>query len=231
LTLTKSGHTLDKYGNRCGSIMKRLLFLATAVVLCLPALSAGQTLADVARAEEARRKTVKKAGKVYTNDTLKQDFTAPATAAPEPAAGAPAERGEPGASGHGQPPGQSRPSAPAAETSDADAPPAAKAKPAAAAESRGDQGEMAWRNKMSAARAELQRSQMFAEALQSRINALTTDFVNRDDPVQRSAIEQDRKKALAELDRVRKEVEDRTKAIADLEEQARKAGVPAGWLR
>jgi hypothetical protein len=72
---------------------------------------------------------------------------------------------------------------------------------------------------------------MFLEALQSRINALTTDFVNRDDPAQRAVIEQDRKKALTELERVRREIADRTKAIADLEEQARKAGVPAGWLR
>jgi hypothetical protein len=84
---------------------------------------------------------------------------------------------------------------------------------------------------MSTARADLQRSEMFLEALQSRINALTTDFVNRDDPAQRAVIEQDRKKALTELERVRREIADRTKAIADLEEQARKAGVPAGWLR
>ena len=39
---------------------------------------------------------------------------------------------------------------------------------------------------MTAARAAQQRSQMFAAALQSQINALTTDFVNRDDPAQRA---------------------------------------------
>ena len=36
--------------------------------------------------------------------------------------------------------------------------------------------------------------------MQTRINALTTDFVNRDDPAQRAVIEHDRQKALAELD-------------------------------
>jgi len=72
---------------------------------------------------------------------------------------------------------------------------------------------------------------MFSEALQSRINALATDFVNRDDPVQRDQIAAERQKALAELDRVRREIEDQQKAIAAIQEEARKAGVPAGWVR
>jgi hypothetical protein len=72
---------------------------------------------------------------------------------------------------------------------------------------------------------------MFADALQSRINALATDFVNRDDPAQRAQIESERKRALAELERVRKEMTDQTSAISDIEEEARKSGVPPGWLR
>ena len=60
---------------------------------------------------------------------------------------------------------------------------------------------------------------------------LNTDFVNRDDPVQKRAIEADRQKALAELARLNKAVIDGNKAIADLEEAARRAGVPPGWLR
>jgi len=70
-----------------------------------------------------------------------------------------------------------------------------------------------------------------AEALQSRINALTTDFVNRDDPAQRAKIDLDRRAALAELERVRAEIVARQKAIGDLEEDGRRAGVPPGWLR
>ena len=61
---------------------------------------------------------------------------------------------------------------------------------------------------------------MFADSLQSRINALTTDFVNRDDPAQRAKIEADRKAALAELERVKKELDEQTKAIAAIEEEA-----------
>jgi hypothetical protein len=72
---------------------------------------------------------------------------------------------------------------------------------------------------------------MFAEALQSRINGLTADFTSRDDPAQRAVVANDRQKALAELDRVKNDITQQTKAIADIQEEARKGGVPPGWLR
>ena len=77
----------------------------------------------------------------------------------------------------------------------------------------------------------LRRNEVFAEALQSRINALTTDFAARDNPIERSQIADERQKALAELDRVKGDIEKSKKKIADIEEDARKAGVPPGWLR
>jgi hypothetical protein len=80
-------------------------------------------------------------------------------------------------------------------------------------------------------REQLQRSKLFAEALQSRINALTTDFVNRDDPYQRAQIAQQRQEALAELDRVTRDIDNYSKAVDDLQEEARRAGVPPGWVR
>ena len=75
------------------------------------------------------------------------------------------------------------------------------------------------------------RAESFAEALQSRINALSNDFVNRDDPAQRNVIAGDRQKALDELSRVQKEISEFTKSIDDLQTEARRAGVPAGWVR
>ncbi len=84
---------------------------------------------------------------------------------------------------------------------------------------------------MGDARTALDRSQMYLEALQSRINALWADFTARDDPAQRAQIEGERKKALAEYERVKTEIETEKKAIADLEDEAHKAGVPPGWLR
>ena len=88
-----------------------------------------------------------------------------------------------------------------------------------------------WKTRMLQAREAQRRSEMFAEALQSRINGLTTDVVNRDDPYQRARLADDRQKALAELQRVTGEIEQAKKDIVDLEEEARKAGVPPGWLR
>jgi hypothetical protein len=91
--------------------------------------------------------------------------------------------------------------------------------------------ELAWRQRIQAARDALQRSQTFAEALQSRINGLTADFTSRDDPAQRAVVANDREKALAELDRVKNDIVQQTQAIADIQEEARRAGVPPGWLR
>ena len=41
----------------------------------------------------------------------------------------------------------------------------------------------------------------------------------------------ERQKAIDELNRLKKEIEDDKKAIAALQEEARRAGVPPGWLR
>ena len=84
-----------------------------------------------------------------------------------------------------------------------------------------------WSGRMKARARRSNAPQMFADSLQSRINALTTDFVNRDDPAQRAKIETDRNTALAELERVKKEIDEQTKAIAAIEDEARRAGVPS----
>jgi hypothetical protein len=108
---------------------------------------------------------------------------------------------------------------------------AAQGQKAAEPEKDKDKEEAYWRGRIGTARETLRRDQMFAETLQSRINGLTTDFVNRDDPYQRARIGEDRQKALAELERVKADIAQHTKEIADIEEEARKAGVPPGWLR
>lgn len=113
-----------------------------------------------------------------------------------------------------------------AVTDPAPATPAPEQRPAA------DQKDEAWwRTRMTTAREDLRRNEAFLEALQSRVNALSADFVNRDDPYQRSKIGEDRQKALAEMDRVKREIEQGKKLIDDIEEEARKSGVPPGWLR
>jgi hypothetical protein len=88
-----------------------------------------------------------------------------------------------------------------------------------------------WRKRMSDAVQARDRNAFLLEAVQSRINALTTDFYARDDPYQRAQIEVERQKSLAELDRMRKDQADLEKKIADIEEEARRANIPPGWLR
>jgi hypothetical protein len=171
------------------------------------AVTSAQTLGDVAKREEARRKQVKTPAKVYTNEDLRGDGGAPT---PAPASQAAA-------------PNATSPAAPAAGAQAKDEDKAAVDDP--------KKTEAYWKDRLAKARGDLDRAKTFADALQSRINALTTDFAARSDPAQRAQIGNDRQKALAELDRVKKEIEANTKAIADIQEEARKAGVPAGWVR
>ena len=177
-----------------------------AALLTISAAASAQTLGDVARQEEARRKTVKAPAKVYTNDSLRAD-----PSSPRPAVGSAASSA-----------GSAGASAPDASQ---------KAATPAPAPDAGAKDETYWKKRMAAARDAVERSKIFAEALQTRINSLSNDWAARDDPYQRATIGADKDKALAELARVQKEVEDGTKAIAAIQEEARKAGVPAGWVR
>jgi hypothetical protein len=95
-------------------------------------------------------------------------------------------------------------------------------KPAASGAADGAKDEKYWRNRVASARDALSRSQTFADALQSQINALYTEFVNMSDPAQRSVIEQKRLAAIAEQDRVKADIVQATKAHRDIEDEARR---------
>jgi hypothetical protein len=55
--------------------------------------------------------------------------------------------------------------------------------------------------------------------------------VNRDDPAQRAVILADRDAATAELERVQQEIVAGNAALAAMLEDARRAGIPPGWVR
>ena len=130
------------------------------------------------------------------------------------------------------PPSAQQPVAPppAAPAATAEQKPADPQKPAGDDKDK-EKDEAWWRDRITTARESLRRNEVFQEALQSRINALSADFVNRDDPYQRAKIGEDRQKALLEMERVKAEIVQTKKQIEDIEEEARKAGVPPGWLR
>jgi hypothetical protein len=88
-----------------------------------------------------------------------------------------------------------------------------------------------WRARITQAREALDRDRLLVTALESRVGALTTDVTNRDDPAQRAELINQRVRVLAELDRMRLQVVADQKAIAAIEEDARKGGVLPAWIR
>jgi hypothetical protein len=199
------------------------LLLAAAMVGPVVAPLYAQSLADIARKEEERRKAIKEPAKVYTNDDVGGPKPGTLSSAPESpsAEGAKDGRDSKDAKESAKDSKDGKDSKDAKDSKDD--------KKSDAADPTKDAAY--WRGKMQALQAQLEHDQGYADALQVKINALTTDFVNRDDPAQKMAIQRDRDKALAELDRLKKSVVDDKKAITDLEEDARRAGVPPGWLR
>lgn len=180
-----------------------MLGAAALVLVTIPV--AGQSLAEVARKEQERRKQIKAPSRVYTNEDLGNSRT-PLTTGAAQAAESPSPTG-----------------APAQAT-----PPASTSSPAAADPKK---DEAFWRERISKARDELARQELFLQALQSRANGLYAEFTARDDPAQRLLLERDRQRVLNEMERVSADIERLKKEVADIEEEARRAGVPPGWLR
>ncbi|MEP7305815.1 MAG: hypothetical protein ABJA98_09880 [Acidobacteriota bacterium] len=200
-------------------LMWSAIAVASLLTASPPAVHA-QSLADVARAEEARRKEIKQHARVYTNKDL-VSVPLPVSSAPAPAT-APAAS-DAATTGTGKPQSGTKDEKPEAEGA------AAVASDAAAKNTPKDQAY--WSGGMKSLLARLDQDRVLADALQSRVNALTADFSARDDPAQRASIGVARQKALDELDRLKKSTLNDQKAIADFQEEARRASVPPGWLR
>lgn len=184
-----------------------MVMMTRTCLLCLMvvafASSAGaQSLVEIAKKEEARRKAVKAPSKVLTNDDLKR-YGPPVP----PPVTTPQQDGSP-AGAVQQDPSQ---------------------KPAGDQEPVKD--ETWWRKRIADARGTLDRNALLVQSLQTRADALLTDFTARDDPAQRAVLADERAKTLIELQRVNDEITAARKLIADIEEEARAAGVPPGWLR
>jgi hypothetical protein len=194
--------------------MKRVLAVTITLAVVCPSAAAAQvsstvSLAEVARKEVERRKTAQKATRVITNANLgANEVDLPPRAMPSFAGSANAS------------PSNTSPGSPTI--------PGGQAGPAPAA---GGKDQAFWQGRLKTALDDLNRTQMFADSLQTKINSLRTDFVNRDNRVEREKIQQDLNTSLAELERLNKEINEKRKAVAAVEEEARKAGVPPGWMR
>lgn len=184
------------------------VFVAVAVALSgvgAAAPASGQSLGDLAQQEASRRKAIKQPGKVYTNQSVPPPVGEVIPTPPGPPSSTP---GQPAV----EPVQPSKPTQPDPPTDPQRTP-------------------EYWRQRMVDARQLRESNAMAVDALQSQINALWADFTARDDPAQRSVIGATRQKALDELDRRRTQQTLLDKAILDIEEEARRAKVPPGWLR
>jgi hypothetical protein len=119
-----------------------------------------------------------------------------------------------------------RKSEPAAES----APPADEPLPDSSMEHGGRQ---LWANRASDARDRIQDAQGKIDALETRIAALRDDVAPGRvmEPFRLQSIEADIAKAMSELEAARKELAAAKVAQEELEQEARRLGVPAGWLR
>jgi len=207
-------------------VLRNALPALSLAMVCMTASAPAQSLGDVARQEQARRKSTS-SGKVYTNDDLRSS-PAPATTTPSSSGGTVTGDAKSSATADAKD-GTKSDSTPAVDGKGADG----KSTDAAGdkAKSKEAEDEAAWRKRQKTIQESLDRARTFADALQSRINGLTAEFAAKDDPAQRSLVATERQKALTELDRVKKEIQQHTQALDDLREEARKSGVPPGWLR
>lgn len=184
--------------------MSSLWYTPTVVLWLLTWLAAPPaSLGEVALRESIRRQATSKSSATLTNLGKEQE--------PPPAAAV---------SGMPTPP---EPPVAAAGAAGSPGSPAKATDPA--------QDEQWWRARMNNARLAVDKDHLLIEALQSRINALQADVVNIDDPVQQGKARQNLGKALTELDNMKQKRDTDLKAIAAIQDEARRSNVPPGWIR
>lgn len=177
---------------RCAGVV----VLSVTLPIAAPA-AAQPPLAEVARAEQARRASISEKSRVYTNADLTETrrLTTAAAARPAPDSVADEAGGTP------------------------------------AEDAVEERDETYWRERITAARDARRRAELVAAALQNRVDGLWAEFTARDDPAARAALERDRLAAVSELEQTRGELERLDEEIAGIQEEARRAGAPPGWLR
>ena len=184
-----------------------------ATALLLAAEASGQTpLVDAARRERARRAAIplEEKARVYTNEDLRNSGgltigvlpSGEASTTPAAAAAGPAVN------------------APDPEEIDG-----------AESGTEAARDEEYWRNRMAAAQDARAQAALLAAALQNRADGLWAQFTAIDDPARRGAVERQRLEALGALEEMRVERDRLDAEILEIEDEARRAGVPPGWVR
>jgi hypothetical protein len=211
--------------------MKRIISSVVGIgILSMTVAASAQTLADIAKKDNDRRKSVKHPAKVITNDDV-QDVKPIMPMMENDGSGAkPVDpkaanaNGAPANTNADMPQGAS---AGAATTQSGQKP--GEAKPAGTPGVKsGD--EAAWRSRMQGARDAVSRTQLQLEGMRNRAAQLTAASAAANQE-QRGTFQKQQQDALQEYDRLRADLQKSQKALADLEAEASRSGVPPGWLR
>lgn len=174
--------------------------------------------AEAAKSERRSSPPKKKPGKVYTNADL-QEGSSPSP----PAASTPRRPSSSQAQG-----GRTRTDT--GETPDSISEEATASESTKSIEA-GD--EAAWRSQAEQRRAAIRTAERRVQALQAQIDALAADLAptNVMDPFRLQTIADQKAKAMKDLDAAREDLARARSSLAELEEEARRKGVPPGWLR
>jgi hypothetical protein len=161
--------------------------------------SSAQSLADVARTEESRRKAIKAPAKVYTDADVEK--YAPVTASAQAAATTVTAL-----DANGKPVGQNADGLPSDEAG--------------------------WRERMQNARDGLDRDRLLLSALEQQATRAAMRKTGNDALADGgNAAVDDVAGRAAEVKRLKAEMDSYRATLANAEEDARKAGVPPGWVR
>ena len=193
-------------------------FLVGIGIFCATAVY-GQSVTDLARQTRTRLAQERKSGRVFTNDNVRT--SAPAPAAPAPAAPSGPEAKKP----EGQAQGAATPAAQGQQPGQA----AAAAQPPAKTEA---ELEKEYREKFAKLREAQALEEKKLDVMQRELNLMQNQFyTNPQDTMTQELTRGNINQRMKDLETQKAAAEKAKQAVADLEEELRKKGLPAGWAR
>jgi hypothetical protein len=195
--------------------MKRVCSVVVAAGLLFAGAAEAQSLADVAKQEQERRKALKEPARVYTEaDVQKMAPLTTAVARPQPEAAATttADGG-------------------AATADKASATGGAGATDAKAGKAEAPKDEAGWQARVQQTREELARSRRLLTAMEAQLLIVGVQNATARSTGQATPDASREQESVKEVERLRAEVEKHTAALAQIESEARAAGIPPGWVR
>ena len=209
----------------------KLSWPAAVLLVLVPGWVLSQSLGEIAEQERAKRK--KTGAKSYTNDDLSHPTPTPSpTATPAPAAEAtPRPRSRYRFKVTPTPPGGAKPA------SEASAPPESSEseKGSGTAPAAPAKDEAYWRGQREAREKAIEAAEGQIKAVEQRIGELATDRNPNAgdimDPDRLKKRDAELRQKADELERAKDALAAARQQLADLDEEARRAGVPPGWVR